>query len=345
MRMLAWVALAFGIPTAAWWTFFWAGLPVRRGEWKFFTGWIDDSSQETTPGRWNHVRRYSGEMHSRGHPLARCQSNHDGSRFVVLNLDHFGYPWDGGCLARRLRRLIDFAARSALVQVFPIPNAAWHRLTPRGSERREYNFRVVQRRGRECVFTRTHKSGGDPDYFLSGFDRNERPALYFLTQLPGPVESIRAAREALKPDSVLMALAGGRKVYRQGDMFAICTDLTTAEIRALGGTVEVLTAYAAAADRDAFALYGTAHTADYVATMPDGTMLAFGKMRHTPWLIGDNREPDHKPLKLKRGRWHLVAKNTTPMVKPVEPDQPFQSVVRRLAAGDQVAITYMPEGR
>jgi hypothetical protein len=246
---------------------------------------------------------YTYENHpsvtARTHELAYRFANPDGSLFVMLNLDHFGGFFEGGFLARRLRRMIDRAVTRDGVPVFPVPYLAWGRVWRQGAV-----FRIVERRRRECVFTR------DQEYYLSGFDTNETPALYFLTQLPRPVASIKEAREALKPQSVIMAERAGRVVYRQGDMFAIPTLLTTGDIEAMGGTIIAGQDHKNPACR----LYGTAHTADRVASLPDGTMLAYGWLHHDPGLIREYREPDHKALRLKSNRWHVVAKNTTPMV-------------------------------
>lgn len=149
-------------------------------------------------------------------------------------------------------------------------------------------------------------------YFLSAWDRNEFPPLYFLTELPKPVESLAEALEALKPESVKEAERKGHRVYRQGDMFAFSTDMTTREILEQGGKLEERVTLGRNLVT-AKSLYGTAHTASTVATLPDGTHLARGKLYHAPRLIDEARNPDHKPVTLQANRWHLVAKNTTPM--------------------------------
>lgn len=247
----------------------------------------------------------------------------------------------------------------------------------------------------------------DGRYFVSSFDRQESRPLYFLSQLPGPVDTFEEAIESLAPDSVKTARDMGREVVRQGDMFAIPMDITTRELRAMGATFErrrvtvKLTDYAAsmvraqralaatrdqlpaepkrpywrdeaapdnetreqfaarraayeAADDDyrsrwaalatefdpgadvskyhvysAFgfeptardktrtvdgsALYGTAHTATEVATLPNGQQFARGTLYHEPALIGQRwRQRDHARQPLGN-RWHLVARNTVPV--------------------------------
>ncbi|ORW34692.1 hypothetical protein AWB88_02810 [Mycobacterium paraense] len=61
-------------------------------------------------------------------------------------------------------------------------------------------------------------------------------------------------------------------------------------------------------------LYGTAHTATEVATLPDGTQLARGCIFHEPTLIGERRPADHARRKLGDGRsWGVVVRNTVPL--------------------------------
>lgn len=63
--------------------------------------------------------------------------------------------------------------------------------------------------------------------FVSSFDTNEPAAAYFLATLPGSsrATSVAMAIEDLAPAAVHAALARGRDVRRQGDIFAIETDL------------------------------------------------------------------------------------------------------------------------
>lgn len=235
-------------------------------------------------------------------------------------------------------------------------------------------------------------------HFISSFDRQESRPLYFLSQLPGPADTVEQAIESLAPESVHTARSMGREVVRQGDMFAIPMGTTTRELKALGGVTErrkvvktLVSAYAIetvqkrdalreaakglrdepkvtvkwgrvdiwAKRRDAAhtawraelfkmvehldiardaehaytlftyepdehdyrrqvtgtALYGTAHTATEVCTLPDGRQYARGTMYHEPAVIGEVwRERDHARRKLGDGKtWHLVARNTVPV--------------------------------
>jgi hypothetical protein len=328
---MLWWYLAVGVPLCllVGYVVFWAvGLPCRRDEIPFIKAWLRGVSRDDH--RW--LRAFSdGTISCRATDLAARYANH-GEPFIVVNLDHFGGPMDGLLITRRLRRLISLTARREGMPVWPIPHTPWRRAVPISPEAK---FHLVQRRGRECVFTKTspaytvrqpdpnsksdHPSGYGqlfittryPEktvYFLSGFDHNELPALYFLTQLPRPVASIKDARDALKPLSVTLAEDAGRKVYRQGDLFAMATKMTEEQIIAQGGVIKP----------KGCSLYGTAHTADWVASLPDGTQLARGKLYHRPGIIGARRDPDHAPRPLKRRRWHLIAKNTTPMRPPFQ---------------------------
>lgn len=60
------------------------------------------------------------------------------------------------------------------------------------------------------------------------------------------------------------------------------------------------------------ALYGTAHTATEVATLPDGRQYARGVMYHEPAIIGDRRNADHARQTLGK-QWHLITRNTVPV--------------------------------
>jgi len=75
--------------------------------------------------------------------------------------------------------------------------------------------------------------------FLSGFDENERRPLYFLCELPRipvPPTTVREAYRDLMPETVKLAVAMGKDVKRQGDIYAIPTDLTTRQLRRMGAT-------------------------------------------------------------------------------------------------------------
>ena len=284
------------------------GREVRSGEIDLIKRWIG-GVKDGDRLRLNHMHAFEHLLSARGTDLALRFQKTNGDPVLVLNWDHFAGPFNGIFVTRRLRKLLDLTARRMGVEIFPVPLTPFNRINFSRNGTNNIKYDLVERRGRECVFTRTTDPEGKV-YFLSGFDRNEFPALYFLTQLPCEVSSIADAREALKPPSVVMAEAANRKVYRQGDMFAIVTKMTDADLIAAGA--EFAIGYGAP-------LYGTAHTADLVATLPDGTHFARGRLHHDPSIIGENRAKDHRRRPLKTGRWHLVVKNTTPMRPPRPP--------------------------
>lgn len=138
-------------------------------------------------------------------------------------------------------------------------------------------------------------------YFISGFDHNERRPLYHLSELPGPAVNLKDAYESLKPDTVKVAETMGREVKRQGDIFAVPTELEKRTLSKRGATYE-----------RRGRLLGTSHVATEVARMPDGTALARGTLTHDPeaW-----RRPDHARVKMGDGKtWHIIIKNTVPVV-------------------------------
>lgn len=74
--------------------------------------------------------------------------------------------------------------------------------------------------------------------FISAFDTNEPQPMYFLAQLPdgSGATTYEEALDALAPPLVHEARAQGRAVGRQGDVFAIETNLTDEEVYALART-------------------------------------------------------------------------------------------------------------
>ena len=80
-----------------------------------------------------------------------------------------------------------------------------------------------------------------PGKFLSGFDVQENPALYFLCLLPksSKAKTIEDARLDLAPRIVHAAYAQERDVTRQGDIFAVAVpEVTTASLRKRGATFQ-----------------------------------------------------------------------------------------------------------
>lgn len=79
--------------------------------------------------------------------------------------------------------------------------------------------------------------------YLSSFDLNEAPPLYFLAEVPRATapDTVESALDALAPRAVHAAMARGRHVARQGDVFFIDTDLDRAELEARGARFARLT--------------------------------------------------------------------------------------------------------
>lgn len=140
-------------------------------------------------------------------------------------------------------------------------------------------------------------------YFVSGFDENESRELYFLSELPrgSKPKTYRDAIECLKPEPVKVAEAMGRKVMRQGDVFAVeIPSVDKRTLRKRGATFA----------RMAHVL-GTSHVGTDVAVL-DGVTYARGCLKHDP---GRWRRPDHARIKLGNGKtWHVLVKNTVPTV-------------------------------
>lgn len=143
--------------------------------------------------------------------------------------------------------------------------------------------------------------------FLSSFDHQEARPLYFLCELPAwsSASTVEEAYEDLKPRIVKDAEANGLTVSRQGDMFAVPTELTTREVKALTpyGKGRIV-------KRPRFGVLGTRHTASEIVFATEGRVYARGLLYHEPDQF---RERDHARRKMGDGRtWHLLTRNTVP---------------------------------
>lgn len=182
-----------------------------------------------------------------------------------------------------------------------------------------YQWHTVTHWLGDSVFT-AMRSDGDIGWYISSFDRQESPPLYFLSRLPRESYTIADALEALKPESVATAEMLGRSVSRQGDMFAIPMDVTRRGLQRLGAQ---FVRRAVSIDVDgrrevsARSLLGTAHTASEVATLPDGAQFARGCLYHYPEIVGQWwRTGDHARRRMGDGKqWHLIARNAVPVQK------------------------------
>lgn len=171
--------------------------------------------------------------------------------------------------------------------------------------------------------------------YISAFDMQENPPMYFLAQLPDDYEvtGYDTALEALAPPIVRELRTGGQSVPRHGDIFFIPTSIGTESFRGDGVVHErrhvgnrVLRRGGAGGGSRYIALppsrkrnrrvtiFGTGHTADRLIRLEDGRTFVQGTIRHEPYLVpreGD-REPEHASIVLQAGVWHLCVRNTVP---------------------------------
>lgn len=88
-----------------------------------------------------------------------------------------------------------------------------------------------------CLFSALGEDG-KRHKFVSAFDRDERTRMYFLAQLPdrSGAKTFQEGIDALAPPFVHQAREQGRVVRRQGDVFAVETNLTDEVVYALART-------------------------------------------------------------------------------------------------------------
>lgn len=84
----------------------------------------------------------------------------------------------------------------------------------------------------ELLFTARAGSVRRRRRFVSSFDYQEREPLYFLAELPtaSRAQTVADAIEDMAPRAVHAAMARSLAVYRQGDIFAVQTSLTDADV-------------------------------------------------------------------------------------------------------------------
>lgn len=162
--------------------------------------------------------------------------------------------------------------------------------------------------------------------YLSSFDYNEPHRPYFFCEMPYgcKAQTVDEAVDALMPSYVRWRIEQGDDVLRQGDVFAVPTDLTTDELESVAETVEVsrydvegaafkvpVTIRRRGANESypsgALDILGTNHQATHVIKTKDG-WYGRGRMYHSPRFRG----PDHRVVKLEDDRWYLFVKNTVP---------------------------------
>lgn len=136
--------------------------------------------------------------------------------------------------------------------------------------------------------------------FLSAFDDQEGAGgLYFLAQLPdgSNPETVAEAFTALRPMEVRAADVSGLPVTRQGDVFAVPSELGTRDLPGPSRRGEYV--------------LGVNHTATEVRTDGMGNDYGRGHLRHRPQEWG--RLPEHRRQRMGDGKtWHRLVKNTVP---------------------------------
>lgn len=150
-------------------------------------------------------------------------------------------------------------------------------------------------------------NNGPRQRWLSSFDHQEARPLYFLCALPrsSKARTVEQALRDLRPKSVLAADEAGLEVTRQGDLFAIPTELTTREVKKLTpyGKGRIV-------KRPSGGVLGTRHSASQIVFATEGRVYARGTLYHEPQFF---REPDHARRKMGDGKtWHLLTRNTVP---------------------------------
>jgi hypothetical protein len=120
------------------------------------------------------------------------------------------------------------------------------------------------------------------------------------------VLTVEDAYDALKPEIVRTAEGAGLEITRQGDIFAVPTELTTREVRRIG--------YGDGRSLKRAKVLETDHSASEVVFAPGGRVYARGCLYHD---VGGWRDSDHARRRMGNGKaWHLLARNTVPRSAP-----------------------------
>jgi hypothetical protein len=174
-------------------------------------------------------------------------------------------------------------------------------------------------------FTKTHV-----EKFLSSYDYAEPHRPYFLCELRhnSPARTIPEALEDLKPGDVKAAEALGLEILRQGDIFAIPTAHSEAELVEKAVTVERKfwregdsthhTEFVAIRkigqegySTGAKDIHGSTHQVTHLIVTKNGDHYGRGRMYHRP--SGWGRTPEHVVVDLgDRKTWYRLVRNTVP---------------------------------
>ncbi len=225
------------------------------------------------------------------HFVAKALDQHRGTVHVLKA------PWQNTPLTERISFRIHFQPENGVRD--------WQNVRQDGDVIR---LRVGVHRLGASVFT-----GFAPDglkhRFLSAFDSNENPPMFFLAQLPdrGRVLTYQQAIDSLAPPIVHEARRLNKLVFRQGDVFFIETSLTDWDVLRRKGVIVTV-------ESPRQMIYGTAHVATRVARFRNGVTLANGVAMHRPYLESPGREPEHRDLHLDGAVWHLCVRNQVPRI-------------------------------
>lgn len=175
--------------------------------------------------------------------------------------------------------------------------------------------------------------------------------MYFLAQLPdeGECTNYVQALGLLAPPIVHQARAEGRRVHRQGDIFAIETDLTNDYFKdaKIARREQVFSTTGPAGDKDlkvqrrskrckTLMIYGTGHTSNVVAVKPNGSTFIRGFLFHDPVLERKGRAREHQNVDLVTNKWHLCVRNSVPRAVKTEKEKQDVSSSNASKVKDQV---------
>lgn len=265
-----------------------------------------------------------------GHRIQFCLARYDGHWYQQAWINLMAQPENGRRDWQRMERYAD----RAKVKYETGPFAGQFPFSYRWTE-------AIHRLG-ASVFS-AHGPDRRRHRWVSAFDMNEPTPLYYLAQLPdrGVCKGYEDALSLLAPDIVHASRDQGRHVARQGDVFAIETNLTdetiykdaVTRVRREVAFQDAPTIWAGRRPRlippaegevrergvcpmcdckpwvgngekakRALMIHNTAHTADEVVVKKNGATFVRGSMYHDPHLEDASRTvADHQILRLSSG--------------------------------------------
>lgn len=286
--------------------------------------------------------------------IRRVETTMDGNREVQITIPNLGKSKEGkealekakanaegrirreggGTTSYRSGDQVEFEVDGAKFRVAwqgypPNVTASWQSwIQPENGSFAWHTIQVVNPGNKEwIVVTNVHMLGSSlftaegPDgkrhLYVSSFDMNEQPAMYFLAQLPdgSKAQTVSEAIDALAPPVVHAARSSGRRVYRQGDVFFVETNLTDEELKKRKAKVFEggKTTKGIVFPDPGRNIYATGHIATSVARQSNGVTFAKGSADHHPAFTEPGRAPEHRRLTLApTEKWFLCVRNTVP---------------------------------